>query len=671
MYSLVAENPALKPYERDIDLRMRLYESKRKQLLSGDTTLFDFANAHLFFGIHRTADGWVYREWAPGADALYLTGDFNGWDKTGCPLTRTDAVSGIWEVTLPPDALHHGSRVKTVVRNGSALTEHLPLYARRVVQDFRLNTWCCEVWAPETPFPWTDAGFHSDAPLYIYEAHVGMATEEYREGTYREFADNVLPHIEQAGYNTVQLMAIMEHPYYGSFGYQVSNFFAASSRFGLPEDLKYLVNEAHRRGIRVLLDVVHSHAVKNTAEGINLFDGTTEQFFHAGSRGEHPSWGTKCFDYSKPEVLHFLLSNLKFWMTEYHFDGFRFDGVTSMLYLHHGLGMDFNSMDKYFSMATDTDSVTYLQLANELIRQVNPHAITIAEDMSGMPGMCCPIKDGGIGFDYRLGMGIPDMWIRLIKQQRDEDWNLEKIWGSLCLRSENTIAYVESHDQALVGDQTIMFRLAGANMYTDMEKTCHTYIIDRAMALHKMIRLFTLSAGGDGYLNFMGNEFGHPEWIDFPREGNGWSYTYCRRQWSLLKNGYLKYQQLAAFDVDMIKAAQENHIFDQTFGDLKWMHVDDHVIAYERGGLLFVLNFHPSKFFTDYMIPVSSPTDYEVLFSTDDPEYGGRGQIRHMKHSSFVPGVQGSHLRLFLPSRTAIVLKPIKKEAEELESTAK
>ena len=547
MYRILDLNPQLEPFAGDIDLRMHLYRSAKKRILSEGQSLNDFANAHMYFGFHHVDGGWYYREWAPSAYQLYLEGEFNGWNQTSHPLTNLG--NGNWELYLPgDDALWDGCKVKTVVDANLTRTEHIPLYARRVVQNKQNITFECEVVDDRKAFPWTDKGFTGEDELYIYEAHIGMAQEEGKVGSYREFADNILPRIHKAGYNTLQLMAIMEHPYYGSFGYQVSSFFAASSWFGKPEDLKYLVNKAHAMGIRVLLDVVHSHAVKNTAEGINMFDGTTWQFFHDGPKGDHPAWGTKCFDYGKTGVIHFLLSNLKFWMTEYHFDGFRFDGVTSMLYHDHALGTDFTSDGKYFSYNTDTEAVTYLQLANELIRQVNPKAITIAEDMSGMPGMCLPIADGGIGFDYRLGMGLPDMWIKAVKGQ-DEFWDINQMWGSMCLRrpGEKTVAYVESHDQALVGDQTMIFRLAGANMYTDMNKDCHNPVIDRAIALHKMIRLFTLSGGGEAYLNFMGTEFGHPEWIDFPREGNGWSFHYCRRQWSLKDNGMLKYQWLGDY----------------------------------------------------------------------------------------------------------------------------
>lgn len=656
MYRILELNPQLLPFSGDIDLRMSLYQSTKDRLLAQGSTLNDFANGHEYFGIHHVEGGWVYREWAPSAYQLYLTGDFNNWNQTEYPMKRLE--NGIWELFLEGEnTLWEGCKVKTVVDANLLRTEHIPLYARRVVQDKDTVTWCAEVVDDWKVFPWTDEEFKPADSLYIYEAHVGMAQEEGKVGTYREFAKYVLPRVKKAGYNAIQLMAIMEHPYYGSFGYQVSNFFAASSWFGKPEDLKYLVNKAHKMGIQVLLDVVHSHAVKNTAEGINMFDGTTWQFFHDGPKGEHPAWGTKCFNYGKDEVLHFLLSNLKFWMTEYHFDGFRFDGVTSMLYHDHGLGTNFDDNSKYFSLNTHTEAITYLQLANELIRQVNPKAITIAEDMSGMPGMCLSIEDGGIGFDYRLGMGLPDMWIRTIKERSDENWEIGKMWGDMCLRrpGENTVAYVESHDQALVGDKTIIFRLADANMYTDMEKPCHNPVIDRAIALHKMIRLFTLAGGGEAYLNFMGNEFGHPEWIDFPREGNGWSFHYCRRQWSLV-NDYLKYQWLAEFDHDMIKLTKNNAIFKQHMADLLLLKEPEKVIAFYRKGLLFAFNFNPSESYTNVLIPVPANADYTLRLSSDDEQYGGQNLVAHMKYP--VKKFDGQYfVELYLPARTAVVLK--------------
>lgn len=653
-------DPTLLPFAADIDQRIRNYRH-RKKLLLGDLAgkpngLSDFANAHLYFGFHRTADGWVYREWAPAADKLFLTGDFNGWNLTSHPMNREE--NGVFVLKLPGyNALQAGQKMQTIVHHGGEILRRIPLYATRVVQDPSTYLWCAELEDPAAAFPWTDAGFRPAKPLLIYECHIGMATEQYEVGTYTQFRTQVLPRIHALGYTAIQIMAILEHPYYGSFGYQVSNFFAASSRFGSGAELKALINEAHRLGIAVLLDVVHSHAVKNTAEGPNEFDGTATQFFHAGARGDHPAWGTKLFDYGKPEVLHFLLSNLKFWMEQYHFDGFRFDGVTSMLYHDHGLGRAFLSYDAYFSQNTDDDAIVYLQLANELIHHQNPHAITIAEDMSGMPGMCRKLSEGGIGFDYRLAMGVPDLWIRLLKDVPDEQWNMGNLWYELTNRrmGEKTVGYCESHDQALVGDKTILFRLCDAEMYTGMEKGSQNPIIDRGIALHKMIRLLTATLAGEGYLNFMGNEFGHPEWIDFPREGNGWSYQYCRRQWSLADSPFLRYGQLNEFDRAMITLLKQQHLLGKPASLLccaEW----DKILCYTKGNLLFVFNFHPTRSFEGYFLPVPQAGTYRVLLTTDDFAYGGfhRVDLQYRYPTATAPdGRTGFHC--YLPSRCAIV----------------
>ena len=648
-------DPGLKSFEKDFDLRMENYYRKKDELLAPGQTLADFANGHNYFGFHQTCDGWYYREWAPAADAVYLAGDFNGWDRRAHPMQRKD--NGVFELFLPgTDALWDGCAVMAVVHSGGRELERIPLYANRVVQDPVTYVWNGVV-CTRKDFPWTDAAFRPKKNLYIYECHIGMAQEEGKVGSYNEFRENVLPRIRNLGYNTIQIMAVMEHPYYASFGYQVTNFFAASSRFGTPEELKKLVDTAHAMGIAVLLDVVHSHACKNTREGINEFDGTAYQFFHDGPRGEHAAWGTKCFNYGKNEVIHFLLSNLKYWQTEYHFDGFRFDGVTSMLYLDHGLGTSFDCYARYFSMNTDTEAVTYLQLATEMVRQVNPNAILIAEDMSAMPGMCRPISEGGIGFDYRLAMGEPDLWIRLLKNTPDEHWDLNNIYYELANRrpGEKVIGYCESHDQALVGDKTLMFRLCDQEMYWNMRTDSQSMIIDRGIALHKMLRLLTATLGGEGYLTFMGNEFGHPEWIDFPREGNGWSYHYCRRQWSLADDPNLKYQYLNAFEKAMVSLGKRCRTLQ---GHDTQLLLDNtaKTLVYCKGSGLFAFNFHPVNSYDGCFLPVPEEGEYQVVMSTDDYCFGGQGRIYHQSYSTVIQNGK-SGILLYLPSRTALVLK--------------
>ncbi len=671
-YDMTRIDPWLEPYSGEIELRMNTFKGKRWMLVGDAPTLKDFANGHLYYGIQKTENGWAVREWLPGADEVHLIGDFNGWNRESHALERKE--NGVWEILLEGrDALKHGQFIKLWVRRGQDSFERLPAYSTRVHMDKDTHQLCSQVWDPE-PFAWTDGGYQEKelgAPL-IYEAHIGMAQDREGVGTYREFADNILPRIQDLGYNTLQLMAIQEHPYYGSFGYQVTNFFAASNWYGEPEGLKYLINRAHGMGIRVLLDVVHSHACPNVGEGLNMQDGTEGQYFLEGGRGWHPAWGTRLFNYSRPEVLHFLLSNLKFWMEEYHFDGFRFDGVTSMVYHDHGLGTAFTDYGMYFNMNTDLDAISYLQLANELIHEVHPHALTVSEDMSGMPGMALKVEEGGVGFDYRLAMGEPDYWIKLLKDTRDEDWNLQTLWHEMTTRrpQEKVIGYCESHDQALVGDKTIVFRMADAEMYTGMTKDYHSPSMDRAIEMHKIIRLFTLATGGNGYLNFMGNEFGHPEWIDFPREGNGWSYKYCRRQWSLVDNEQLKYQWLNDFDRAMIQMARSHGLLNDPYPASIWTDQDKKIIAFSRGRLLFVFNFNVSYSEQSFFLQADNVGQgaYRVILSSDEPRFGGAGNISHDYVYHTEPAEQesrggwekrGNGFLVYSPCRSAMVLERV------------
>ena len=662
-YKILSIDPWLKPYYKDIALRMDLCTRARQKLLGDKADLASFANGYIYYGFHRTETGWVFREWLPGADEVYLIGDFNDWNRTSHPLKRVE--NGDWEIELEgEDALQHGQRVKLQVTHAGETFDRIPAYIHRVVQDPSTNQFSGQIWAPRRRFFWTDGGYkkHKLSNPTIYEAHIGMAQEREGIGSYREFADNNLQRIADLGYNAVQLMAIQEHPYYASFGYQVSNFFAASAWFGEPEDLKYLIDKAHSLNMFVLLDVVHSHACANVGEGLNLQDGTEDQYFLPGDRGWHPAWHTKLFDYSKGEVIHFLLSNLKFWLEEYHFDGFRFDGVTSMIYQDHGLGTSFTSYDQYFGLNTNVDAITYLQLANELVHAVNPFAITICEEMSGMPGMCIPIRSGGI--DYRLSMGLPDFWIHLLKDFRDEDWDMHKLWYELTTRrpGEKTIGYCECHDQALVGDKTLIFRMADAEMYTGMQKSYHSPVIDRAIDLHKLIRFVTLVLACDGYLNFMGNEFGHPEWIDFPREGNGWSYKYARRQWSLAENHDLKYEWLQNFDRAMLKFARKYRVLCKPAAINLWIDQDKKILAFARGDLLYLFNFNTTQSFPDFFLHahVTGAGAYRAIFSSDERDFGGQERVSmdYLYHTVEKKDL-GLGLEVYIPCRTCVVFQRV------------
>lgn len=662
MIRLIEDDPWLKPYEQDIQQRMDYFEQAIMRIQQNHTSLLQYATRHEELGLHfySKENKWTYREWAPAADAVSLIGDFNQWDASKHPLKKRN--DGIWEIEIPATAgIQHLSQYKVQIKNGDKVMDRIPAYTRYALQNPQSYDFTATVWQPKEAFKWTDKKFKLDkmvAPL-IYECHTGMAQEYEGVGTYKDFEENILPRVQALGYNSIQLMAVAEHPYYGSFGYHVSNFFAPSSRFGTPNELKSLVNKAHEMGIAVVMDLVHSHAVKNEAEGLNNFDGSGHQYFHAGGKGYHEGWDSKLFDYAKEEVERFLLSNVRYWLEEFHFDGFRFDGVTSILYHHHGNGVSFDHYDRYFKEGVDWDALRYLQLANTLAKELKKDCLLIGEDMSGMPGLCRPVEEGGIGFDFRLGMGIPDEWIKLLKHKSDEEWRMEEIWNVLSNRryKEHTIAYAESHDQAMVGDKTIAFWLMDKEMYWHMQKQDDNLVIDRGIALHKLIRLITAASGGEGYLNFFGNEFGHPEWLDFPREGNNWSYKYARRQWSLVDNSDLKFEYLNNFDQAMLQVLENYKVLQSEPARLINMDETNQVLIFERAGLIFVFNFSPTNSIPDYKFWVPMSGKFSYLLNSDDLQFGGHARVEPTTvHESFEQAAE-NYLSIYAVNRSAFVLR--------------
>ena len=663
MKKIYQTDPWLEPYAKAIEARHeRILAEKRK--LAGDGPLGDAANNHLYYGLHHSKDGWVIREWAPNASRIYLIGDFNNWKRT--PDYALQPVgSGNWELRLGEMFLSHGCLYKLWIEWPGGGGERIPAYATRVVQDPETKVFCAQVWDP-VPYEWKHRTPGKRPHPLIYECHIGMSGEKEGVSTFDEFRTNVLPRVKRLGYDTLQIMALQEHPYYGSFGYQVSSFFALSSRFGTPEEFKRLVDEAHAAGIAVIMDIVHSHAVGNEAEGLGKLDGDESLYFYKGDAGHHPAWGTRCFDYGKDEVKYFLLSNCKYWMQEYHLDGFRFDGVTSMLYWNHGLGADFGDYALYFNEGVDENAVCYLGLANMLIHELNPKALTIAEDVSGMAGLAAPFNAGGVGFDFRMAMGIADHWIKWIKELSDEQWSMGGIWWELTNKraDEKTVSYAECHDQALVGDKTIIFRLIDKEMYFSMRKDQPNPIVDRGVALHKLIRLATAATCGGGYLTFMGNEFGHPEWIDFPREGNGWSYKHARRLWSIADNRELRFHGLEEVDEAMIHFLKKEKLLSAT-PELLTADEEKKVLIFRRENCIFALNFNPQGSFQDYGF-AAPEGEYEMAFSSDDPRFGGFGRLegpqRHVSVAERCPNGNQAYdhtLYLYLPCRCAIVLKKI------------
>lgn len=644
---LFGSDPCLAPYKKVLQQRWKNAETLLKSLGGFDK----ISQAHKFYGLHRKGRQWVFREWAPGATKITLTGDFCNWQILR-EYEATPIGDGNWELRLPGKTLRNGEHYAMEVQWPGGKGLRLPAYVRQVEQNLETNIFSAIVQDPQSGYEFRYcAPPPPEAPL-IYEAHIGIATEELKVGSFREFTAERLPAIAGAGYNTIQLMAIQAHPYYGSFGYHVANFFAIADRFGTPDEFKQLVDEAHRLGLRVIIDWVHSHAVRNEAEGLSRIDGTRYAYFHDGPRGEHQAWDSLCFNYSKPEVLRFLLSNCRYFLEEYHIDGFRFDGVTSMLYYHHGLNHQFSGYEEYFGSSVDEDAVTYLTIANKLIHHLRPDAVTVAEDVSGMPGLAAPAELGGIGFDYRMAMGVTDIWFKMLDIP-DEQWNIFWLYGELINRrkDEKSISYVECHDQAIVGGKSAMFTMADVAMYDAMHINSDNCAVDRAMALHKIMRLLTAAAAGNGYLNFIGNEFGHPEWIDFPRKENNWSYIHARRQWSLSTKEDLRYRFLLAFDRE-ITALAGSLGFYSARPQTVWIDDQRKILVFERNDYWFITNFHPVDSYFGYDTFMQSG-NYITILDSDDPKFGGFGLRTPDQRYTAV----NDRLKLYLPSRTILVLK--------------
>lgn len=643
----------LEPWSGIIDSRHRNIKFRFNSIADSKGRLSPRINNYLYYGLHRTDDGnWVFREYAPNATRMWMIGDFNNWKKTDS-WEMHPVGNGNWELKIGYAFIFDKQLYKLYIEWPGGGGERIPSYVTRCVQDETTKAFAAQVWEPANPYRWqNERPGRRDNPL-IYECHIGMSGEEEKVASFDDFRTQVLPRVKELGYDTLQIMALQEHPYYGSFGYQVSNFYALSSRFGTPEEFKHLVDEAHAMGIAVIMDIVHSHSVDNEAEGLSMFDGREDLYFHYGYAGRHPAWGSRCFDYGKSDTCYYLLSNLKFWMEEYHLDGFRFDGVTSMIYWDHGLGTDFGDYDLYFNSNVDESALSYLALANMLVHELNPDAITIAEDVSGLAGLAAPFERGGIGFDFRMSMGVADHWIKWIKERDDWDWGMGEMWYELTRKrdDEKTISYAECHDQAMVGDKTIIFRLLDALMYTDMSILSQNMLVDRGIALHKMIRLLTLVTAGNGYLNFMGNEFGHPEWIDFPREGNGWSHKYARRQWHLVDDELLRYRHLNNWDKAMINFAREEELFSEAPTEL-CTNDGDKVLIISRKDCIFAFNFNPTQSFTDYGF-AAPEGKYRTILDSDQKEFGGFLRVDDNVDHLTVDG----QLRLYLPCRSVIILK--------------
>lgn len=665
------EDNDLRSYHPFLIERGRRFEAEYRRIVDQYTSVYNYANLANELGLHCVPgeDGqnkWIWREYMPGADTVWLTTEKYHFQRHA-RQRFTKKADGIFELILPYDALAHGMYVElrvepaayTVLNPDGIPTalKRVPAFSTWVEQNKEIPTqWCARIFHPEKPYCFREKNPEIPSFLRIYEAHVGMAQPDTKHigesaGTYLDFANNILPRIKKGGYTCVQLMGILEHPLYRSFGYQVSNYFAPCSRFGTPDDCKQMIDAAHALGLSVILDIPHAHACANTEQGLYQYDGTPYFFMDKINQ-----WGTPSFDFSNEMTRRFLLSNLRYWLEEYHVDGFRFDAVGNMLYKDFGVDDNFSHTGRCFygkdgKPRTNNEGELYIALANHLIHEINPKGISIAEEFSGMPGLTCLPKDGGLGFDARFAMGIPDYWEKFIKKPQD----LGSMWYEMNNHRpyDHTISYVECHDQCINGHDAMIWRLLGDDMYNAMLMETETWKVSRGLAFYRLMRLITLATADKGYLNFMGNEFGHPEWLD--------AEEHAHRQWRLAEDTSLKYACLNAWDQAQMQLVSDNIESFKTPAMFRYIHEDKRLLAFERGALLFVFNFNETQAFSDLCFAVT-PGKYLEILSSDERRFAGHDNLRiteppleHFTQPCFDPNL--GDITLYIPPMIVLVLK--------------
>lgn len=556
----------------------------------------------------------------------------------------------------------HGSKYRVYFNTPDGPLERVPAWATYVLPDADGRQACAVHWDPpsESAYKWKNK--HPTAPksLLIYECHVGISGSEPRLSSFSEFTKKVLPHIKDLGYNAIQLFGIVEHKDYFTAGYRVTNMYAVSSRYGTPEDFKHLVDEAHGIGLLVFLDVVHSYSAADEMVGLSLFDGTNDCYFHTGKRGHHKFWGTRMFKYADVDVLQYLLSNLNWWVEEYRIDGFQFHSLSSMMYTHNGFATFTGELEEYCNQYVDRDALMYLILANDILHALHPNIITIAEDATYYPGLCEATSQGGLGFDYYVNLSASEMWLSFLEKVPDNEWSMSKIVTTLMGNRQYTnkmLLYAENHSQSISGGRSFAEILFGGKEDRPAESTDSLL---RGCSLHKLIRLITFSIGGCAYLNFMGNEFGHPKGVEFPTASNNNSFELANRRWELLNNDGI-HHALFLFDKDMMKLEQNERVLSRGLPNVHHVKDDTMVISYTRGPVLFIFNFHPTNSYEKYIVGVEEAGEYQVIMNTDEKNYGGQGMINGDQYVQKTirkrcDGLQNC-LQVPLPSRTAQVYK--------------
>ena len=563
-------------------------------------------------------DGTYFAVWAPHAKSVSVIGEFNNWDSKACPMERNDPL-GIYTAFVPE--AKKGDLYKFCIEtfSGSFIdkadpfansAEMRPGTASRITDISNLK-WSDGKWM-EHRKTWD----HHKEPMAIYEAHIGSwkrhPGEDYKGFyTYREFAHEAVSYLKEMGYTHIELMGIAEYPFDGSWGYQVTGYFAPTARYGTPEDFAYMINYFHKNKIGVILDWVPAHFPRD-AHGLADFDGTPVYEYADPRKGEHPDWGTKVFDYGKNEVKNFLISNALFWVEHFHIDGLRVDAVASMLYLDYGR-QDGQWVANKYGGNQNLEAIEFFRHMNSVVLRRNPGVVTIAEESTAWPMVTGKPKDGGLGFSMKWNMG----WMHDFTEYMKLDPYFRKGAHNL-MTFASSYAYSENYILVLSHDEVVHLKCSMLNKMPGLG-------FDKFANL-KVGYAFMMGHPGKKLL-FMGQEFAQlREWSE-ARE----------LDWYLLKEE--EHQAIQNFYKDLLHLYRKNKALyeeDCSPEGFEWVNADDgyrSVYSFIRHSkdnkknLLFVCNFTPMEW-EDYRVGVSRRKQYKLILNSDEPQYGGKGEER-------------------------------------------